>query len=62
VLARVVTKNHKGHERFDHHQGREFRVAVTEPQEVQVDGDSLGLASVLTARVEPAALLVRIGA
>jgi diacylglycerol kinase family enzyme len=62
VLARVVTKNHKGHERFDHHQGREFRVAVTEPQEVQVDGDSLGLASVLTARVEPAAVLVRIGA
>ncbi len=61
VLARVVTHNHKGHEQFDHHHGRTFAVTASEPQEAQVDGDSLGLVTTVTARVEPGALLVRIG-
>lgn len=62
VFLRVVTRNHRGHERMDHHRGSSFRVVASEPQEVQVDGDSLGPGSVVEARVEPGALLVRIGA
>ncbi|HEX2705292.1 MAG TPA: diacylglycerol kinase family protein [Candidatus Lustribacter sp.] len=62
VLARVATQQRKGHERVDHHSGREIHVRADRLEAVQVDGDTVGQARVLTAVVEPGALVVRIGA
>jgi diacylglycerol kinase (ATP) len=62
VFVRVVTRRHKGHEQFDHHHGAEMTVVASEPQDAQLDGDTLGLVTKMSARVESEALLVRIGA
>lgn len=40
--------------------GREFRVHVSRPQPVEVDGEVLGSATEVTVRVDPGALLVRV--
>jgi diacylglycerol kinase family enzyme len=60
VAARVLTKTRKGHERVDHLRGRELSIRSDRPEEVQLDGDTIGKALALGIRVEPGALVVRV--
>ncbi|MBF0686360.1 MAG: NAD(+)/NADH kinase [Cellulomonas sp.] len=46
--------------RIDHARARTVRVAVPGGEHVQVDGDIVGRASEITARVDPGALVVRV--
>jgi diacylglycerol kinase (ATP) len=48
--------------RIDHARVRQMRVRMREPQHVQVDGDIIGRAYEVAARVEPLALRVRVAA
>jgi len=46
--------------RIDHARSREVRLRMREPQHVQVDGDIIGRAYEIAARVEPLSLRVRV--
>lgn len=48
--------------RIDHTDAREVRVRARDPQPVQVDGDTIGEALEVAARIEPRALVVRVPA
>ncbi len=61
VLARVVSRQRKGHPIVDHHTGREIRVRFDRPEELQLDGDTVGPVRSVTASVRPGALVVRVG-
>ena len=62
VLARVVSRQRKGHPIVDHHTGREIRVRCDRPEELQLDGDTLGPVRSITGSVRPGALVVRVSA
>jgi YegS/Rv2252/BmrU family lipid kinase len=61
VAARVASKRRKGHERVDHHTSAEVRVRADRPQEVQLDGDTIGKARAISAKVLHGSLVVRVG-
>jgi diacylglycerol kinase (ATP) len=61
VAGRVVSRKRKGHERVDHHRLRSVSIRCERPEEVQVDGDTIGQARALYATVDPLALVVRVG-
>ena len=60
VLARVVSRQRKGHLIVDHHTGHEIRVRMDRPEELQLDGDTLGPVRSVTASVRSGALVVRV--
>jgi YegS/Rv2252/BmrU family lipid kinase len=62
VAVRVASRRLRGHPRVDHHTARDFRVRADRPQEVQVDGDTVGKARAISAEVVPRSLVVRVGA
>jgi diacylglycerol kinase (ATP) len=61
VAARIASKRRKGHSRVDHHTSQTVKVRSDRPQEVQVDGDTIGKARAIAAEVVPASLVVRVG-
>jgi diacylglycerol kinase family enzyme len=61
VAGHVVTRQRRGHALIDRHAGQEIRIDVDEPQVVQLDGDTIGSARSMTARVDHLALVVRVG-
>jgi diacylglycerol kinase family enzyme len=61
VAGHVVTRQRRGHPLIDRHTGEEIHIEVDQPQEVQLDGDAIGTARSMTARVDPLALVVRVG-
>lgn len=60
VAARVATRRRRGHTRVEHLSSATLSVRSDKPVEVQLDGDTLGQAVALDARVEPLSLLVRV--
>ena len=60
MVARVVTRQRRGHARVEHWQARSIVISADAPQPSQIDGDPIGEASVLRIRVEPAALVTRV--
>ena len=60
VAGHVLTRQRRGHGLIDRYAGREIRITTDSPQEVQLDGDPIGRARSMTARVEPLALVVRV--
>jgi diacylglycerol kinase family enzyme len=46
--------------KLDHARAKEMRVRARDPQQIQVDGDIIGSAYEIAARVEPLALTVRV--
>jgi diacylglycerol kinase family enzyme len=48
--------------RIDHTRGVEVAIRMDQPQKVQVDGEALGRATAISARVDPGALVVRVPA
>ena len=61
VAGHVVTRQRRGHPLIDRHAGEEIHIELDRPQEVQLDGDTIGTARSMTARVDPLALVVRVG-
>ena len=61
VAGRVISRKRKGHERVDHHRLRSMTIRCDRPEEVQVDGDTIGQARALSVTVDPLALVVRVG-
>jgi len=61
VAGRVISQKRKGHERVDHHRLKSTTIRSDRPEEVQVDGDTIGKARALSATVDPLALVVRVG-
>jgi diacylglycerol kinase (ATP) len=61
VAGRVISRKRKGHERVDHHRLKSMTIRSDRPEEVQVDGDTIGQARALSATVDPLALVVRVG-
>ena len=61
VAGRVISQKRKGHERVDHHRLKSLTIRCDRPEEVQVDGDTIGQARALSATVDPLALVVRVG-
>ncbi len=61
VAGRVVSQKRKGHKRVDHHRLKSATIRMDRPQEVQIDGDTIGQARGLSATVDPLALVVRVG-
>jgi diacylglycerol kinase family enzyme len=61
VAGRVISKRRKGHERVDHHRLKTLTLRCDRAEEVQVDGDNVGQARVLSATIDPLALVVRVG-
>jgi len=62
VAGHLLTRQRRGHGLIDRHTGKEIRISTDRPQEVQLDGDPIGPARSMTARVEPLALVVRVAA
>ena len=61
VAGRVISQKRKGHERVDHHRLKSVTIRCDRPEEVQIDGDTIGQARALSATVDPLALVVRVG-
>lgn len=60
VAAQILTKRRTGHERVDRYSGAVVSVRADRPEEVQIDGDTIGTARAISAAVEPLALTVRV--
>jgi diacylglycerol kinase (ATP) len=60
VATRVFTRQRKGHATLDHKVCKEIRVRTDRLVPVQIDGDVIGEADEVLARVRPAALTVRV--
>ena len=61
VAGRVISRKRKGHQRVDHHRLRSMTIRCDRPEEVQVDGDTIGQARALSATIDPLSLVVRVG-
>ncbi|HEY7718882.1 MAG TPA: diacylglycerol kinase family protein [Pedococcus sp.] len=61
VAAQIASRRRRGHERVDRHTGASLRVRADRPQEVQLDGDTIGRARAFSAEVVPGSLVVRVG-
>lgn len=60
VAARVVSRRRHGHPIVDHQTGSRFSLRADRPEEVQLDGDTMGAARAVSAWVDPGALVVRV--
>lgn len=61
VVATVLTRSRRGQPVVQHLQCRDVEIHAETPLQVQLDGDPVGPARVLRARVQPGALTVRCG-
>jgi diacylglycerol kinase family enzyme len=61
VAARLLSKRRKGHERVDHQRAQSLTIRADRPEQVQLDGDTIGEARALNVVVQPLALVVRVG-
>ena len=61
VAARLLSKRRKGHERVDHQRAQSLTIRADRPEQIQLDGDTIGEARALKAVVQPLALVVRVG-
>jgi diacylglycerol kinase family enzyme len=59
VTGAVLTRSRFGHPVVEHFRCQEIEVRAEKPLQVQVDGDPIGEARLLQARVDPHALVVR---
>ena len=59
VVTRLVTRSSRGHQRVDYYTCETLAVSADRPIELQLDGDTLGLATALSVSVNPDSLIVR---
>ena len=58
MTTRVLARRRHGHRIVQHWQGSTIIISADEPQQAQLDGDSVGEVGGLRMCVEPGALLV----
>jgi diacylglycerol kinase (ATP) len=56
----VLARRRRGHRTVQHWQGSTIIISAQEPQQAQLDGDSVGEVRGMRMRVDPGALLVRV--
>lgn len=61
VAARVITRTRRGHSRVEHWTAKEIVITAEDPQASQIDGDPIGDVREMRIRVDPGALVVRVG-
>jgi diacylglycerol kinase family enzyme len=61
VLLAILSGSRRGHRRIEHLQGVSVQVLAGSAMHVQLDGDAMGTARALRARVAPGAAVVRVG-
>ncbi|MDQ3359974.1 MAG: diacylglycerol kinase family lipid kinase [Actinomycetota bacterium] len=59
VAMRLATRQRKGHQRVDHYTSHEITVSSDKPVEIQLDGDTMGMATEMKVVVNPSSLVVR---
>jgi diacylglycerol kinase family enzyme len=62
TFAQLATRRRVGHSRVDHVEGQEIRVVSNKPVEIEIDGDTLGMAIAMRVLVQPGSLVVRLPA
>ena len=62
IVGAVLTRSRRGHPMVQYFRCRRVEIRAEKPSPVQLDGDPAGIARVLRATVDPAALLVRVPA
>ncbi len=60
ILADLCSRHTRGHRSIVRMTSPRIDVVTTEPVEAQIDGDAMGLQQVMSTRVLPRALLVRV--
>jgi diacylglycerol kinase (ATP) len=60
VTARVLARRRRGHRIVQHWQGSTVIISADEPQQAQLDGDSVGEVRGMRMRIDRGALLVRV--
>ncbi len=60
VAVRLVTRKKQSSDRIDQLVGRRVRIELDEPDDYQLDGDTIGQCRQLTAEVEPRALMIKV--
>ncbi|MGW5240389.1 diacylglycerol/lipid kinase family protein [Monashia sp. NPDC004114] len=61
VIVDIATRHRAGHGRLDRLRGSRLTVEARHPVEAEIDGEAIGPRSRLDVRVEPEALVVRVG-
>lgn len=62
VMAQVLTRQRKGHERVEHVKTKRVVIQVAKPIEIQLDGDTMGTVVGMEVAVDPGSLIVRVPA
>jgi diacylglycerol kinase family enzyme len=60
LITKVVTRQNRDDDQLDRLTGSRVRVSVDPPDSYQLDGDTIGLCSSMTAEVAPGALVLRV--
>ncbi|SDT07860.1 diacylglycerol/lipid kinase family protein [Microlunatus soli] len=60
LASRLITGKQRAEDRIDQLTGRRVVVELTEPDEYQLDGDTIGSCRRLVAEIEPGALMIRV--
>lgn len=61
IVGSFMTKTSRGNKDVAHRQFTSATIALATPQELELDGDSIGAASLVTVSVRPRALTIRLG-
>lgn len=61
VVVDIATRHRAGHGRLDRLRGPRVTVEASHPVEAEIDGEAIGPRSRLDVRIEPKALVVRVG-
>jgi diacylglycerol kinase (ATP) len=59
VLISVISRRKRSADRLDQLSGRRVVIELDEPDEYELDGDTMGTCQRLVAEIEPAALQIR---
>lgn len=60
LITKVVTRQDRADEQLDRLTGSRVRISVDPPDSYQLDGDTIGVCSSMTAEVAPGALVLRV--
>ncbi len=60
LITKVVTRQNRDDDQLDRLTGSRVRISVDPPDSYQLDGDTIGLCSSMTAEIAPGALVLRV--
>ena len=60
LITKVVTRQNRDDDQLDRLTGSRVRISVDPPDSYQLDGDTIGMCSSMTAEIAPGALVLRV--